>query len=154
MVCGCLNNKLCDKTINIICCNEYSFTTEAYYDDSEKPIELGEGDYIQFAVKTKSNPNKYLIRKILTKDDYDTNKNLVVKLNPSDTNLDVFNGYVYDCSIGFADGTFYTYLQGNLNILPSVGKPIEIDPLIVDVPNIDETKTDIPSESDGEVLNG
>ncbi len=66
----------------------------------------------------------------------------------------MFNGYVYDCSIGFADGTFYTYLQGNLNILPSVGKPIEIDPLIVDVPNIDETETDIPSESDGEVLNG
>lgn len=154
MVCGCLNKNLCDKTINIICCNAYSFTTEAYYDNSEKAIELGDGDYIQFAVKTKSNPSKYLVRKILTKDDYDASKNLVVKLSPDDTNLDVFNGYVYDCSIGFADGTFYTYLQGALNILPSVGKPIEIDPLITDVSDFDNTKTDIPSESDGEVIDG
>lgn len=108
--------------------NRFNFITEVFHENSKEKIELEEGDYIQFAVKSSPAESNYYIRKILTKKDA-VNGVLMFELTSEDTSLEAYDKYQYDCSISFADGSFYTYTRGFLKILPIVGKPLIADPL-------------------------
>lgn len=87
-------------------------------DTDDKPIVLGEDDYVLFCVYSSSG-RKYL-SKLLTKDDYNGQEVLTLTLKPKDTiNL---QPYCYNFSFTYMPHKgkeAYTYVEGIFEIMPS-----------------------------------
>lgn len=105
-----------EKTHDIVLTqgNSCEIDTTPFFEDTEMPIVLGEGDKILFTVKSSN--GKIYLKKILTNADYtnteDTSINIILK--PEDTvNLQPHK-YVYDLLLVYADGRAYTYVDESI----------------------------------------
>lgn len=111
-------------------------------DTDDKPIVLGEDDYVLFCMYSGSG-RKYL-SKLLTKDDYNEQQVLTLTLKPKDTiNL---QPYCYNFSFTYMPHKgeeAYTYVEGIFEIMPSCNaineilkeEPIPIEPTDPDTGN-------------------
>lgn len=77
----------------------------------EKEYTLIEGDKVIFTVRRGARDDP-VIRKVLTLEDYNTNNELVLKLNPAETELPT-GDYKFDCSIEMSNGERYTFIPPN-----------------------------------------
>lgn len=77
----------------------------------EKEYTLIEGDRVIFTVRRGARDDP-VIRKVLTLEDYNENNELVLKLNPDETELPT-GDYKYDCSIEMSNGERYTFIPPN-----------------------------------------
>ena len=108
-------------------------------DSDDKPIILGNDDYILFCVASPS--GRIYIKKVLTKSDYNSDGILTLKLSPADTiDLQPFS-YLFSFSYMPNKGEdCYTYATGVFNILPAVGTVRELNvPVEPDIPVEPET---------------
>ena len=89
-------------------------------DSDDKPIVLGDDDYILFCVASPS--GRIYLKKLLTKSDYNSDGILTMKLSPADTiDLQPFS-YLFSFSYMPNKGEdCYTYATGIFNLLPAVG---------------------------------
>lgn len=89
-------------------------------DSDDKPIVLGDDDYVLFCVASPS--GRIYIKRILTKKDYNSEGILTMKLYPIDTlDLQPFP-YLFSFSYMPHKGEdCYTYATGVFNLLPAVG---------------------------------
>lgn len=88
-------------------------------DINESPIILADEDYVVFTLASTS--GQIYITKILTKDNYDENGILYVKLTPSDTKDLRPCGYRFSFAYMPQKGTeCYTYDEGWFHILPAI----------------------------------
>lgn len=89
-------------------------------DSDDKPIVLGDDDYVLFCVVSPS--GRVYLKKILTKSDYNSDGVLTMKLSPADTiDLQPFS-YLFSFSYMPNKGEdCYTYATGVFNILPAIG---------------------------------
>lgn len=100
--------------------NSAEIDTTPFISDSINPYTLLDGDKIVFTVKDKYN-GKVLIQKIATKDNYDTEGNILIKLSPEETNLFPFK-YIYDVFFINQNGDVYTYINCSIfEIVKAVG---------------------------------
>lgn len=89
-------------------------------DKNDKPIMLGENDYILFVV-TSGSGRKYLT-KIITNADYNEQQILTLKLKPVDTLK--LEPHCYNFSFTYlpnAGEDAYTYAEGKFELLPVCG---------------------------------
>ena len=103
-------------------------------DSDDKPIVLGDDDYVLFCVASPS--GRVYLKKILTKSDYNSDGVLTMKLSPADTiDLQPFS-YLFSFSYMPNKGEdCYTYATGVFNILPAVGTVRELNiPVEPDIP--------------------
>ena len=103
-------------------------------DSDDKPIVLGDDDYVLFCVASPS--GRVYLKKLLTKSDYNSDGVLTMKLSPADTiDLQPFS-YLFSFSYMPNKGEdCYTYATGVFNILPAVGTVRELNvPVEPDIP--------------------
>lgn len=115
-------------------------------DSDDKPIILGDNDYVLFCVASPS--GKVYLKKLLTNQDYNNDGVLTMKLSPTDTiDLQPFS-YLFSFSYMPHKGEdCYTYATGIFNLLPAVGT-------VRDLNHSEQPKdTDNPSES-GDINGG
>ena len=108
-------------------------------DSDDKPIVLGDDDYVLFCVASPS--GRVYLKKLLTKSDYNSDGVLTMKLSPADTiDLQPFS-YLFSFSYMPNKGEdCYTYATGVFNILPAVGTVRELNvPVEPDIPVKPET---------------
>ena len=108
-------------------------------DSDDKPIVLGNDDYVLFCVASPS--GRVYLKKLLTKSDYNSDGVLTMKLSPADTiDLQPFS-YLFSFSYMPNKGEdCYTYATGVFNILPAVGTVRELNvPVEPDIPVEPET---------------
>lgn len=108
-------------------------------DSNDKPIILGDDDYVLFCVASPS--GRVYLKKLLTKSDYNSDGVLTMKLSPADTiDLQPFS-YLFSFSYMPNKGEdCYTYATGVFNILPAVGTVRELNvPVEPDIPVEPET---------------
>ena len=108
-------------------------------DSDDKPIVLGDDDYVLFCVASPS--GRVYLKKLLTKSDYNSDGVLAMKLSPADTiDLQPFS-YLFSFSYMPNKGEdCYTYATGVFNILPAVGTVRELNvPVEPDIPVEPET---------------
>ena len=111
-------------------------------DSDDKPIVLGDDDYVLFCVASPS--GRVYLKKLLTKSDYNSDGVLTMKLSPADTiDLQPFS-YLFSFSYMPNKGEdCYTYATGVFNILPAVGTVRELNvPVEPDIPVEPETPED------------
>ena len=121
-------------------------------DSDDKPIVLGDDDYVLFCVASPS--GRVYLKKLLTKSDYNSDGVLTMKLSPADTiDLQPFS-YLFSFSYMPNKGEdCYTYATGVFNILPTVGTVRELNvpelPIESEKPIESDSVEDIdnPSES-------
>ena len=121
-------------------------------DSDDKPIVLGDDDYVLFCVASPS--GRVYLKKLLTKSDYNSDGVLTMKLSPADTiDLQPFS-YLFSFSYMPNKGEdCYTYATGVFNILPAVGTVRELNvPVEPDIPVEPETpKNDNSSDESGDI---
>lgn len=108
-------------------------------DSDDKPIVLGDDDYVLFCVASPS--GRVYLKKLLTNQDYNSKGILTMKLFPTDTiDLQPFS-YLFSFSYMPNKGEdCYTYATGVFNILPAVGTVRELNvPVEPDIPVKPET---------------
>ena len=108
-------------------------------DSDDKPIVLGDDDYVLFCVASPS--GRVYLKKLLTNQDYNSEGILTMKLFPTDTiDLQPFS-YLFSFSYMPNKGEdCYTYATGVFNILPAVGTVRELNvPVEPDIPVEPET---------------
>lgn len=95
-------------------------------DSDDRPIVLGDDDYILFCVASPS--GRIYIKKVLTKSDYNSDGILTMKLSPADTiDLQPFS-YLFSFSYMPHKGEdCYTYATGIFNLLPAIGTVRELN---------------------------
>ena len=111
-------------------------------DSDDKPIILGDNDYVLFCVASPS--GRIYLKKMLTKSDYNSDGILTMKLSPADTiDLQPFS-YLFSFSYMPNKGEdCYTYATGIFNLLPAVGTVRELNvPVEPDIPVEPETPED------------
>ena len=111
-------------------------------DSDDKPIVLGDDDYVLFCVASPS--GRVYLKKLLTKSDYNSDGVLTMTLSPADTiDLQPFS-YLFSFSYMPNKGEdCYTYATGVFNILPAVGTVRELNvPVEPDIPVEPETPED------------
>lgn len=86
---------------------------------NDTPIILGDEDYVLFSVASPS--GKVYLKKILTKDDYNEDGVLTMKLSPEDTiDMQPFR-YLFSFAYMPNNGEdCYTYATGIFNLLPAI----------------------------------
>ena len=117
-------------------------------DSDDKPIVLGDNDYVLFCVASPS--GRVYLKKLLTKSDYNSDGVLTMKLSPADTiDLQPFS-YLFSFSYMPNKGEdCYTYATGVFNILPAVGTVRELNVLVEpDIPVEPETPEDNDSSDE------
>lgn len=117
-------------------------------DSNDKPIILGDDDYVLFCVASPS--GRVYLKKLLTKSDYNSDGVLTMKLSPADTiDLQPFS-YLFSFSYMPNKGEdCYTYATGVFNILPAVGTVRELNvPVEPDIPVKPETPEDNDSSDE------
>ena len=117
-------------------------------DSDDKPIVLGDDDYVLFCVASPS--GRVYLKKLLTKSDYNSDGVLTMKLSPADTiDLQPFS-YLFSFSYMPNKGEdCYTYATGVFNILPTVGTVRELNVLVEpDIPVEPETPEDNDSSDE------
>lgn len=89
-------------------------------DSDDKPIVLGNDDYVLFCVASPS--GRVYLKKLLTNQDYNSDGILTMKLSPTDTiDLQPFS-YLFSFSYMPHKGEdCYTYATGIFNLLPAIG---------------------------------
>ena len=89
-------------------------------DSDDKPIVLGDDDYVLFCVASPS--GRVYLKKILTNNDYNSDGILTMKIAPCDTiDLQPFS-YLFSFSYMPHKGEdCYTYATGIFNLLPAIG---------------------------------
>ena len=113
-------------------------------DSDDKPIVLGDDDYVLFCVASPS--GRVYLKKLLTKSDYNSDGVLTMKLSPVDTiDLQPFS-YLFSFSYMPNKGEdCYTYATGVFNILPAVGTVRELNvPVEPDIP----VEPEVPENND------
>lgn len=75
-----------------------------------EPYTLADGDIVYFTVKTYSG-GEVKIKKQLTATDINSEGELILTLNPSDTANLAGYSYSYDAAIRFANGEIYTFIK-------------------------------------------
>ena len=123
-------------------------------DSDDKPIVLGDDDYVLFCVASPS--GRVYLKKLLTKSDYNSDGVLTMKLSPADTiDLQPFS-YLFSFSYMPNKGEdCYTYATGVLNILPAVGTVRELNvPVEPDIPVKPETPENNDSSDESGDNNG
>ena len=123
-------------------------------DSDDKPIVLGDDDYVLFCVASPS--GRVYLKKILTKSDYNSDGVLTMKLSPADTiDLQPFS-YLFSFSYMPNKGEdCYTYATGVFNILPAVGTVRELNiPVEPDIPVEPETPENNDSSDESGDNNG
>ena len=117
-------------------------------DSDDKPIVLGDDDYILFCVASPS--GRIYLKKLLTKSDYNSDGILTMKRSPADTiDLQPFS-YLFSFSYMPNKGEdCYTYATGIFNLLPAVGTVKDLSESFIPDPEqpIVPDDTDNPSES-------
>lgn len=95
-------------------------------DSNDKPIVLGDDDYVLFCVASPS--GRVYLKKLLTNQDYNSEGILTMKLFPTDTiDLQPFS-YLFSFSYMPNKGEdCYTYATGIFNLLPAVGTVRELN---------------------------
>lgn len=117
-------------------------------DSDDKPIVLGDNDYVLFCVASPS--GRVYLKKLLTNQDYNSEGILTMKLFPTDTiDLQPFS-YLFSFSYMPNKGEdCYTYATGVFNILPAVGTVRELNVLVEpDIPVEPETPEDNDSSDE------
>lgn len=117
-------------------------------DSDDKPIVLGDDDYVLFCVASPS--GRVYLKKLLTKSDYNSDGVLTMKLSPADTiDLQPFS-YLFSFSYMPNKGEdCYTYATGVFNILPAVGTVRELNvPVEPNIPVKPETPEDNDSSDE------
>ena len=118
-------------------------------DSNDKPIVLGDDDYVLFCVASPS--GRIYLKKVLTKNDYNIDGVLTMKLYPTDTiDLQPFS-YLFSFSYMPHKGEdCYTYPTGIFNLLPAVGTIRDLNesfaPATPETPT-ESDQSDIPAES-------
>ena len=118
-------------------------------DGNDKPIVLGDDDYVLFCVASPS--GRIYLKKVLTKNDYNSDGVLTMKLYPTDTiDLQPFS-YLFSFSYMPHKGEdCYTYATGIFNLLPAVGTIRDLNesfaPVTPETPT-ESDQSDIPTES-------
>ena len=123
-------------------------------DSDDKPIVLGDDDYVLFCVASPS--GRVYLKKLLTKSDYNSDGVLTMKLSPADTiDLQPFS-YLFSFSYMPNKGEdCYTYATGVFNILPAVGTVRELNvPVEPDIPVEPETPENNNSSDESGDHNG
>ena len=123
-------------------------------DSDDKPIVLGDDDYVLFCVASPS--GRVYLKKLLTKSDYNSDGVLTMKLSPADTiDLQPFS-YLFSFSYMPNKGEdCYTYATGIFNILPTAGTVRELNvPVEPDIPVEPETPEDNNSSDESGDNNG
>ena len=123
-------------------------------DSDDKPIVLGDNDYVLFCVASPS--GRVYLKKLLTNQDYNSEGILTMKLFPTDTiDLQPFS-YLFSFSYMPNKGEdCYTYATGVFNILPAVGTVRELNvPVEPDIPVEPETPEDNDSSDESGDNNG
>lgn len=117
-------------------------------DSDDKPIVLGDDDYVLFCVASPS--GRIYIKKVLTKSDYNSDGILTLKLSPADTiDLQPFS-YLFSFAYMPNKGEdCYTYATGIFNLLPAVSTVKDLSKSFIPEPEqpIVPDDTDNPSES-------
>lgn len=121
-------------------------------DSNDKPIVLGDDDYVLFCVASPS--GRIYLKKLLTNQDYNSDGVLTMKFSPADTiDLQPFS-YLFSFSYMPHKGEdCYTYATGIFNLLPSIGTIRELNdpelPIEPEKPIESDSVEDIdnPSES-------
>ena len=119
-------------------------------DSNDKPIVLGDDDYVLFCVASPS--GRVYLKKLLTNQDYNSDGVLTMKLSPTDTiDLQPFS-YLFSFSYMPHKGEdCYTYATGIFNLLPAIGTIRELnDP---DLP-IDPEQPIVPDDTDNSSESG
>lgn len=109
-------------------------------DSDDSPIILGDNDYVLFCVASPS--GRIYLKRILTKDDYNDDGVLTIKLYPNDT-IDM-QPYNYNFSFSYMPNNgddCYTYATGIFSLLPAIGT-------VRDLQNNNIDNPDLPNESD------
>ena len=109
-------------------------------DSDDKPIILGDDDYVLFCVASPS--GRVYLKRILTKDDYNDDGVLTIKLYPNDT-IDM-QPYNYNFSFSYMPNNgndCYTYTTGIFSLLPYIGT-------VRDLQNNNINDADLPDKSD------
>lgn len=118
-------------------------------DSNDKPIVLGDDDYVLFCVASPS--GRIYLKRVLTKNDYNSDGVLTMKLYPTDTiDLQPFS-YLFSFSYMPHKGEdCYTYATGIFNLLPAVGTIRDLNesfaPATPETPT-ESDQSDIPTES-------
>lgn len=117
-------------------------------DSNDKPIILGENDYVLFTVASSS--GRIYLKKIITKDNYNEDNILTVKLYPEDT-IDL-QPYPYCFSFAYMPNKgedCYTYATGVFEVVNSIStvRDLDVKSPIPDIP-IEDTPTDGGDEND------
>ena len=123
-------------------------------DSNDKPIILGDDDYVLFCVASPS--GRVYLKKLLTNQDYNSEGILTMKLFPTDTiDLQPFS-YLFSFSYMPNKGEdCYTYATGIFNILPTAGTVRELNvPVEPDIPVEPETPEDNSSSDESGDNNG
>ena len=107
-------------------------------DSNDKPIVLGDDDYVLFTVASPS--GRIYIKKIITKSDYNSDNVLTVKLYPEDTiSLQPFS-YLFSFAYMPNKGEdCYTYATGAFEVLEAISTVKDLD--------INSQNSYIPTES-------
>lgn len=119
-------------------------------DSDDKPIVLGDDDYVLFCVASPS--GRVYLKKLLTNNDYNSNGVLTMKLSPADTiDLQPFS-YLFSFSYMPNKGEdCYTYATGIFNLLPAFGTIRELNN--PDLP-IDPEQPIVPDDTDNSSESG
>ena len=119
-------------------------------DSDDKPIVLGDDDYVLFCVASPS--GRIYLKKLLTKSDYNSDGILTMKLSPADTiDLQPFS-YLFSFSYMPNKGEdCYTYATGIFNLLPAFGTIRELNN--PDLP-IDPEQPIVPDDTDNSSESG
>lgn len=119
-------------------------------DSNDKPIVLGDDDYVLFCVASPS--GRVYLKKLLTNNDYNSNGILTMKLSPADTiDLQPFS-YLFSFSYMPNKGEdCYTYATGIFNLLPAFGTIRELNN--PDLP-IDPEQPIVPDDTDNSSESG
>ena len=118
-------------------------------DSNDKPIVLGDDDYVLFCVASPS--GRIYLKRVLTKNDYNSDGVLTMKLYPTDTiDLQPFS-YLFSFSYMPHKGEdCYTYATGIFNLLPAVGTIRDLNENFAsatpETPT-ESNQSDIPTES-------
>lgn len=135
-------------TIRLTSGDSAVLTTVPFIDDNENnqfdintndtPIVLGDDDYVLFTVASPS--GRIYIKKIITKNDYNSDNVLTVKLYPEDTiSLQPFS-YLFSFAYMPNKGEdCYTYATGVFEVLEAISTVKDLD--------INSQNSDIPTES-------
>ena len=116
-------------------------------ESNDKAIILGDNDYVLFCIASPS--GRIYLKKILTKEDYNSDGVLTLKLYPNDTiDMQPFR-YLFSFSYMPNNGEdCYTYATGVFNLLPTIATVKDL--MTEQKPDAsDTTELDKTSESGG-----